>query len=271
MKISIFVAFLKKKHSMNKMKTKNLWGALLCIALSLVSCRPGYEVVKVEGSRVAMDSVWDEKPSEEMVELVASYRTKIDSIMSRVVGTADMSMGVERPESLLSNLVADVLREAAGQVTGQAIDMGLVNMGGLRSVLTQGAITCGEIYEILPFENSLCVLTLKGTHMKQLFENIAARGGEGVSGVRLSLSSDGRLLDAAIGGKAVEEDRLYTVATIDYLADGNDGLTALIQAEKRECPPGATLRKLFFDYVEKQTAAGHALTSRIEGRITIDR
>ena len=90
------------------------------------------------------------------------------------------------PESLLSNLVADVLRNAAGQVLGKPADMGLINMGGLRNVLTEGPITCENIYEILPFENSLCVLTMKGVYLKELFNNIAACHGQGVSGMPVS-------------------------------------------------------------------------------------
>ena len=136
--------------------------------------------------------------------------------------------------------------------------------------VTEGAVTCGNIYEILPFENSLCVVTLKGVYLNHLFENIAARGGEGVSGVQLQITKDGKLLRAAVAGKPVVDDKLYTVATIDYLADGNDGMTALIQGEKRDCPPGATLRGLFMDYVERQTAAGKKITSRMEGRITVE-
>ncbi len=114
------------------------------------------------------------------------------------------------------------------------------------------------------------MVTLKGVYLNHLFENIAARGGEGVSGVQLQITKDGKLLRAAVAGKPVVDDKLYTVATIDYLADGNDGMTALIQGEKRDCPPGATLRGLFMDYVERQTAAGKKITSRMEGRITVE-
>lgn len=204
-----------------------------------------------------------------MEAMLAPYKAKVDSIMYRVVGTAAVSMDKSRPESLLSNLIADVLREAAGQVQGGPADMGLVNVGGIRNVLTEGPITCDNIYEILPFENALCVLTLKGTDLKLLFENIAARGGEGVSGVKMEITKDGKLLKATVGGQPVEDDKRYTVATIDYLADGNDGMTALPQAEKRICPEGATLRSLFMQYVERQAAAGKKVTSRMEGRIVV--
>lgn len=255
---------------MKKKTIKLVQGVAFGAILLLSSCHSAYEVTKVEGRMQPIDSTWDANPDADAVALLAPYKAKIDSIMNNVVGTAEMSMDKNAPESLLSNLVADVLREAAVQVLGKPADMGLVNMGGLRNVLTEGPITCGNIYEILPFENSLCVLTLKGKYLSLLFENIAARHGEGVSGVQLKINKEGKLLQAAVAGKPVEDERLYTVATIDYLADGNDGMTALPQAEKRECPDGATLRGLFMDYVKKQTAAGKKITSRIEGRITVE-
>ncbi|MBQ8673190.1 MAG: 5'-nucleotidase C-terminal domain-containing protein [Bacteroides sp.] len=240
-----------------------LGGCLLCSSCRTASC----EVFSVEGTAVKMDTLWQAAPDNEMARLLAPYRQKMDSLRHRVVGRAAVSMDRERPEDLLQNLVADVLREAAVMVQPQPADMGLMNIGGLRNVLTQGDVTYETIFEILPFENSLCVLTLTGRNLLLLFENIAARGGEGVSGVTLRISTDGRLLEARVGGQPVEPDRLYTVATIDYLAEGNDGMPALLQAEKRECPPDATLRDLFLRYVERQTAQGKELTSKREGRI----
>lgn len=249
---------------------KFVFGLVSAAMFLFASCRSVCEVTKVEGRMQLIDSTYDVSPDAEAVALLAPYKAKIDSMMCRVMGTAEMSMDKGTPESLLSNQVADVLRGAATQVLGKPADMGLVNMGGLRNVLTEGPITCGNIYEILPFENSLCVVTLKGTDLNRLFENIAACGGEGVSGVRLRITGDGKLLRATVAGKPVVDDKLYTVATIDYLADGNDGMTALMQAEKRECPPGATLRSLFMEYVERQTAAGKKVAARMEGRITVE-
>lgn len=233
------------------------------------ACRPSYQVIHVEGGRVAMDSTWEAVIDVEMQTLVSPYKAKVDSVMFQVIGQADVSMDARRPESLLSNLVADVLRESASEVLGKPADMGLVNMGGLRSVLTKGPVTVANAYEILPFENSLCVLTMKGDKLKQLFENIAVRGGEGVSGVKLQISADGKLLAAALDGRPVEDVKDYTVATIDYLAEGNDGMAACLQASDRVCPEDGTLRKLFIRYVEKLTRSGKKVTSRLEGRIIV--
>lgn len=246
-------------------------GVALGAAFLVTACSPVYRVTKVEGDMQQMDSTFDVTPDTEAVALLAPYKAKIDSVMYRVVGTAEMSMDKGAPESLLSNLVADVLRNAATKTLGKPADVGLVNMGGLRNVLTEGPITCSNIYEILPFENSLCIVTLKGDYLNELFENIAARGGEGISGVQLQLTNDHKLAKATVAGKPIVKDSLYTVATIDYLADGNDGMTALPHAEKRECPEGAILRDLFMEYVDRQTAGGKKISSRIEGRIVVQK
>lgn len=246
---------------------------LLCVAAGCVACgggrRTSYQVTDVEGRMIEIDGQWDREPDAEAVALLQPYKEQVDKAMSEVVAHSAVMMDRVGPESLLSNLVADVLRMAAHDVLGKPVDMGLVNLGGLRNDLPAGPITVGNIYEVLPFENSLCILTLKGETMKRLFTDIAACGGAGVSGVKLVVSRDRKLLEASIDGRPVEDGRLYTVATIDYLAEGNDGMTSLLQAEKWECPEGAVMRKLFMDYARRQAAAGKMLTSRIEGRMTI--
>lgn len=253
---------------------KSLMGAVLAGILLCTSCQSshrmakgGYGLAQVEGSMIRIDKKWDANPDEQAMLLLKPYKAKIDSMMYEVIGTSSEKMEKGKPESLLSNLVADVLRQAGARVLGHPADMGLVNQGGLRTILPAGDITVGAIYEILPFENSLCVLTMKGIHMKSLLASIASLGGEGVSGVCLEITKDGKLLSATIGGQPVEDDKLYTVATIDYLADGNGRMDAFLQAEKRICPEEATLRGLFLEYVRRQTAAGKPVTSVLDGRI----
>lgn len=254
---------------MKQSYTKLFAGVALTGLLMFVSCQSPYKLTRIEGSVIQIDSVWDVHQDAQAVKLLAPYKASVDSMMYRVVGTSEMTMKSGLPESLLSNLVTDVLRSAATPLLGKPADMGLANVGGLRNILSEGEITCGNIYEILPFENSLCIVTVTGTVLKDLFASIAAVGGNGVSGVHLEITKDGKLLNATVQGRPVDDNQLYTVATIDYLADGNDGMIPLIQAEKRDCPKGATLRGLFMDYVEQQSKAGKKVTSRMDGRITV--
>ena len=243
------------------------WGLLLCSLLFLSGCKSHYAVTDVQSSRIAIDASLDAIQSPEAVALIAPYRASIDSMMNSVLGESEISMNRRRPECLLGNLVAEILRLSAARVLGQPADMGLINIGGLRADLGQGNITVSNAFEVLPFENSLCVLTLKGSDMKELMANIATRGGEGMSGATLVFNSKNEVIEATIQGQPIDDNRLYTLGSIDYLSEGNDGLHALPKAVKKDCPEGLTLRSLFIDYVSEQTKLGKKVTSQLDGRI----
>ena len=103
--------------------------------------------------------------------------------------------------------------------------------------------------------------------MKELMANIATRGGEGMSGATLVFNSKNEVIEATIQGQPIDDNRLYTLGSIDYLSEGNDGLHALPKAVKKDCPEGLTLRSLFIDYVSEQTKLGKKVTSQLDGRI----
>ncbi len=237
----------------------------------LSGCRTGYSITSIEGGRLEVTAALDKHPDAAALAVLAPYRRTVDSIMSPVIGQSARFMDCYRPESELSNLVADILRTSTSDYIGREAEVALVNMGGLRTSLPEGNITFGNIYEITPFENSLCIVRMKGTLLKQLFGNIAQRGGEGLSGARLVISKNGQLLSASVGGKPVKDEQVYTVATLDYLAEGNDRMTAFTEvseADKVACPE-AILRRLFLNYVNEQTRAGKKIDAEVEGRILI--
>lgn len=258
---------------MRKIMFSSKWKVALAllVAIGFASCtnRASYKAVEIQGGKIAIDSVWDKNPSQAALAILAPYKAGVDSVMNKVIGYCPVTLTKGRPESPLSNLVADVLRNAAAQVLGSPADIGLVNMGGLRNILPQGDITVGTVYEILPFENSLCVVTLEGKFVKELMQNIATVQGEGISNVNLEIDKAGNVLSVKVGGQEIDDDKIYTLATIDYLADGNDGMTALMQSQSRKCPGGATLRGLFLDYVNEYTAQNKPITAVVEGRISI--
>lgn len=218
-----------------------------------------------------MGAALDAAPDSVAMAVLAPYRRTVDSIMSPVIGQSARLLDRYRPESELSNLVADILRQSTVDYIGRVADVGVTNMGGLRTCLPEGDITFGNIYEITPFENMLCILPMKGTLLKELFANIAAANGEGLSGACLEITADGALLHAMVGGKEIEDERVYQVATLDYLAEGNDRMTAFTRVPETERiqPDQATVRQLFLNYVNQQTRAGKKIDARVEGRIIV--
>ena len=155
------------------------------------SCHSGYSLASVEGSRIEVTAALDANPDSAAIAVLAPYQKTVDSIMSPVIGQSARFMDRFRPESELSNLVADILRYSASAYIGRMADVGVTNMGGLRTALPEGDITYGNIYEITPFENTLCIVTMNGSLLRELFENIAAVHGEGLSGACLEISGDG--------------------------------------------------------------------------------
>lgn len=225
-----------------------------------------YKVKSTKWKRVEVTSALDAQPDSQALAIIAPYKISVDSVMSPVLGMSRVAMSAKRPESLLSNWAADMMVEGSTATGLPAADMGLVNIGGLRNNMPEGVVTCGDIILISPFENELVVLEIKGKHLLKLMHNIAAVGGEGVSNsVRMVISKDRKLISATINGEKISRKRTYTVATLDYLAEGNDKMYALKKAKKRHMI-GLKTREVLMESVVKH----RIIDSKIEGRITIE-
>ena len=224
-----------------------------------------YKVRSTKWKQLEVTSDLDNNPDSLALAIIAPYKASVDSVMSPVLGMSRVAMVPKRPESLLSNWAADVLVEGSTATGLPVADMGLVNIGGLRNNMPEGMVTCGDIILISPFENTLVVLEMKGKHMLELMRNIAAVGGEGVSSsVRMVISKDRKLISATINGEEISRKRTYTVATLDYLAEGNDKMFALKKARKRH-DIGLKTREVLMESVIKH----RIIDSKIEGRIVI--
>lgn len=223
---------------------------------------------EITPQRIEVTAAYDRHPDEGAWAIVQPYMAGVDSIMSPVLGQSAVDMPAHRPESLLSNWVCDVLREESARY-GKKADIGLCNIGGLRASMPKGDITVGDIMEIAPFENRFCLLTMRGEDLLELFRQMAHSQGEGICGAQLNITRKGELLSATVGGQPVNPKKKYTIATIDYLAEGNDGLTALRKATKKSIKSDC-VRDIYMDYIRREAAAGRAITAELEGRITID-
>lgn len=247
--------------------------ALAGMALMATACHTPYTMTGISRSRIVVDGRYDAHPDARAAEFIKPYSRQVDSLMSPVVGSVARYMAKARPESELSNLLSDILLRSGGRY-GERPDLAVYNMGGIRAGLAQGKVTVGNILDVAPFENKICFLTLTGADLMELFAQIARRGGEGVSrGVELRIGQDGRLLEARLGGRAIDPAADYRVATLDYLAQGNDGLKAFKKGTGMNMPGGSrdNVRELIKQYFLAQTAAGNVVDSRVEGRIKIEK
>ena len=215
--------------------------------------------------RIEVTNRLDAHPDAEALAVMKRYKPAVDSVMAPVLGESLVGMSAARPESLLSNWAADVMVEFSVFENGKKADMGLVNIGGLRNNMPEGIVRRGDIILISPFDNRLSIVYLKGSDLLSLFQDIATVYGEGVSReVRLVITRDGKLVDAKVGGKPVDPERVYRIATLDYLAEGNDKMYSLKKAQRLE------VSKLFTrDCMMRSIERAKKITSKMEGRITV--
>nr|MCR5180641.1 5'-nucleotidase C-terminal domain-containing protein [Bacteroidaceae bacterium] len=240
---------------------------VLLVALLLVGCKSHqYVLQSVAPHRMEVTKALDAQPVPDALSFLAPYRQGVDSLRQPYVGRSELYMTADRPESLLGNWVSDVFVEA-GKRYGYQPDLGLCNVGGLRAALPRDTVRKGDIISISPFENVLSILKMKGTDVLQLMRDIAAVHGEGVSsGARLVITRDGQLQSATLGGKDIMPDSLYTIATLDYLADGNDKMYALKRSVER-VDMQEPIREVLATYLRELDRQGLQATAKIEGRI----
>lgn len=184
----------------------------------------------------------------------------------RVVGrlAAPLERTREARSSSAGNLLADVLRAHAGA------DVALHNKGGLRRELAAGPVTARDLFELLPFDNTVSVLALSGAELERLLHHAVderrALGIE-VSGATLALARDRgrlRLERILVGGAALEPERAYRLATNSFVAGGGDDLVPA-ELRARAADTGVLLR----DALEQAFAAAGELVPTDENRMPL--
>ena len=171
------------------------------------------------------------------------------------------------PESPLYNVTGDALIWMAKEYMDVDADVSLYNSGGLRAEISAGDLTIGDVYAVYPFDNVLSILTMKGSDLKTLFNDVASSGGLPVnSGVKLVIS-DKKVKSVTVNGKAIDNNKTYTVATIDYLVElGRYGFeNALSRSDAPE-----VIRDYFVEYFRHLAEQNNGrITARTDGRITV--
>ena len=182
-----------------------------------------------------------EKLDKNIIEFLKPYQASVDSVNNTVIAYSEYDLEKSSTGGL-ANLTADVAFEIGRNVADslkregveiEKLDMAIMNVGGIRHPMPKGAITEGQILSTYPFSNHQVIVGLKGADIIEALRISAARGGESVSGnVRVVTDPNGVLKRVVIDGREMDPEKEYIVATIDYLAEGNDDLVSLANHRK---------------------------------------
>lgn len=159
-----------------------------------------------------------------VLEIIDKYYNQTKKKLNEVIATSAEALSNEPSDNgfyniQLTYLIANIIKEVTNS------DIALQNTYGVRRSLPAGQITYGMIYEALPFDNMVVTLKLKGVDVKKIVEHSLSNGKEElgvIAGSQIFISPNGDIQKILIDGKPIEDNRIYKVATVDFLATGGD-------------------------------------------------
>ncbi|MFS4457071.1 5'-nucleotidase C-terminal domain-containing protein [Maribacter sp. 2304DJ31-5] len=188
------------------------------------------EQIEINTSYPAVDSI---------EQFILPYQDRINNILDSTLAYAPYRISKEDGpyNTTAGNLMADILLSEAGPVfkkrTGKNIDFVLMNHGGIRSVISKGHVSARTAYEVMPFENSITVVSFSGASVRKLVNYVIwSKKAHPIAGIQIVLRSDGSLDHINIQGKPLDMNRYYNVATSDYLVSGGDDMVFFKDARK---------------------------------------
>ena len=207
-----------------------------------------------------------------MLAFIKPYRDTLNLLMDEVIGCNEAYMRSEKPESPLSNFVADLVFQAGVSFLAESgihdIDIiSIINVRGLRAPLQQGKVTMRNAFEIMPFENQMTLVRLNGMQMKRLFNHIAKSKGDGISGAAFIMNGE-NAEDITVGGKPLEDNAEYWVVTSDYLANGGDGYD-VFQESEHILTADAKIRDLIIAHIKRLQSNQQPIVADRRVRITV--
>ena len=188
--------------------------------------------------------------------------------LKEVVAYSPDGLGKYPPESPLSNFISDHLFEGAERIIGRKVDVALCNFGGIRCEIPAGNVLLDDIVSMLPFDNYVTWLSVPGSELRKVFVQMGKKL-LCVSGAEL-VYSDGKLVSAKIGGKPLDDRRMYGLATIDFLVDGGDGFK-LARGAKDMVISDVRIGDLILEDIRAISAAGKDLSYGTDGRVCMNK
>nr|WP_295826667.1 5'-nucleotidase C-terminal domain-containing protein [uncultured Azospirillum sp.] len=215
-------------------------------------------------------------PDPTVEAVVDGYTKRLDSDLAVVIGTTSTELDsrkdvVRSRESSMGNLIADALRDAL------KADVAITNGGGIRADALHPAgskLTRKDIFAELPFGNVGVLVEMSGQDLISTLEHGVSKVEEKagrfpqVSGLTMTYDPKApagrRVTSVMVGGKPLDPQATYRVATNDYMLKGGDGYAAFPRAKVIVDASGAVLlATIVMTYVESKKTVAPAVEGRI--------
>ncbi len=239
------------------------YALLLTWLLLAPACRPVPILKSYKSSNSNIDS--SISASAETEQYLRPLRDSLKREMDEVLAECKTKLSKAKPESSLGNVLADLFLRTGNDFYGAKADFAIINYGGIRIPETEGKITVGKVFEIMPFDNRVVVLSLNAEQTDSLCRILIAQGGWPVSGIQITeKKGDVKIL---IGGMPLQPGQNYRVLISDYLARGGDNMGMLSSLPATDL--NVLLRDLFIRGFREAGKSGKLIEGNKDGRFQI--
>ncbi|MEZ7504914.1 5'-nucleotidase C-terminal domain-containing protein [Flavobacterium sp. Arc2] len=212
-------------------------------------------LTRIEGVQLPITEKESQIP--EIENFIKPYREHInkdlDSVLAYCPQTLEKNTG--KWQSTIGNLMADVTLSRGNTVftkrENKTIDICLLNQGGIRSILPKGNVTTRNAFQIMPFENSLVVVALKGEQIYEIVDYfLREKQPHPLAGMTFTIDKNNNAKNILVQGKPVDKDKIYYVGTNDYLSNGGDNM-AFFNKGIQKYDLDYKLRNILVDYFKE--------------------
>lgn len=178
-----------------------------------------------------------QKPDPKVVKAINNFGIDFNGFLQHKIGTTESALDgreitVRNRENSVGNMIANAMLEYSNA------DVAFINGGfirGNRLIPAGEQLTRSHILQMIPFPNRVIVLKLKGWQLKEVMEHsLSGREFDAtfpqISGMRivykLSKPKGARIQCLEINGTPYNPEKIYNVATSDFLFSGGDGFGA---------------------------------------------
>jgi 2',3'-cyclic-nucleotide 2'-phosphodiesterase (5'-nucleotidase family) len=242
---------------------------ILFLTTLFTGCHSSYTVFEKKSGFL---EVKNETEDESINKMIQPYRDSLSGEMETVIGISEMEMKTGQPESLLGNFVCElmILYNKKTWEEGNNVNyptVALMNQRGLRAPLPKGEIKIKHIFEIMPFENTVNLVSLKGKVILLMAKFLAENGGHPISSnFKMTVEQD-KSFSVTIDGIPIDTNGIYTVITTDYLFEGGDNMN-FFKDYVSKTETQYKFRDLLIDMITYYSSEGLKITSQLDGRIT---
>lgn len=228
---------------------------IVLLGAGLSACSSLLKVADTQPKQTAIKGSIDHDV--QMDSLIAPYSRELAKEMNLVIGEAMLDLVPARPNSNLGHWTTDLLLEFAKDSMNMKDEplIAILNTGGLRASINKGPITVGDIFKVMPFDNTVALVKVDTAQISLIYEYLKGTISEPIAGFSIQ---------KGVFKMNIPNDKPYVwIATTDFLANGGDKMNFFKNPIEMHVS-GILFRDLMLNAVKKQ----QKVTAAFEERIT---